>query len=71
MYVLIAVAVSLCRQVLAKAAHDAAAAASLQRIAAEISLESHDYAPWWSDGWSHWGTVLAQKKNTAEAIIDP
>jgi len=46
-YVLIAVAVSLRpRQVLAKAANDAAAAASLQRIAAEISLESHGYAPW-------------------------
>lgn len=31
---------------LAKAANDAAAAASLQRMAAEISLESHGYVPW-------------------------
>ena len=29
-----------------RVAHDAAAGASLHRMAAEISLESHGYAPW-------------------------
>eukprot|EP00435_Cladocopium_sp_Y103_P020351 s3956_g4.t5 len=43
---------------LAKAANDAAAAASLQRIAAEISLESHGYEPVRRLGGSTTATVM-------------
>eukprot|EP00913_Durusdinium_trenchii_P017753 g16682.t1 len=49
-------------QDLAKAANDAAEAASLQRIAAEISLESHGYEPIRRLGGSTTATVMVVQR---------